>query len=85
MAWLYVIAAAFMDMAWATLLKINGFTQLWANVVMGLCALAPILLLSFAMKTLPLGTTYAVFVGLATMGTALLGIFLGAGVAKSTF
>jgi quaternary ammonium compound-resistance protein SugE len=77
MAWLYLLAAGLMEVAWAVGLKYTeGFTRLWPSV-WTLAALAlSMLLLAAAVRTLPLGTAYAVWTGIGAVGTATLGILL---------
>jgi len=77
MAWLMLLVAGLFEVAWAIGLKYTeGFTRLWPSVgtlaAMGLS----VLLLGTAMKTLPVGTSYAVWVGVGAVGTAILGIVL---------
>ena len=77
MAWLMLLVAGLFEVAWAIGLKYTeGFTRLWPSVgtlaAMGLS----VLLLGMAMKTLPVGTSYAVWVGVGAVGTAILGMAL---------
>jgi quaternary ammonium compound-resistance protein SugE len=77
MAWLLLVLAGLFEVAWAIGLKYTeGFTRLWPTVGT-LAAMAISLgLLGLAMKTLPVGTSYAVWVGVGAVGTAILGIVL---------
>ncbi len=77
MAWLYLFVAGLMEVAWAVGLKYTeGFTRLWPSV-WTLAALAlSMALLAAALRTLPLGTAYAVWTGIGAVGTAALGIAL---------
>ncbi|MBN8510727.1 MAG: quaternary ammonium compound efflux SMR transporter SugE [Burkholderiales bacterium] len=77
MAWLLLVLAGLFEVAWAIGLKYTeGFTKLWPTVGT-LAAMAISLgLLGLAMKTLPVGTSYAVWVGVGAVGTAILGIVL---------
>jgi len=77
MAWLYLFVAGLLEVAWAVGLKYTeGFTRLWPSV-WTLAALAlSMALLAAAVRTLPLGTAYAVWTGIGAVGTALLGIIL---------
>ena len=77
MAWLYLFVAGLMEVAWAVGLKYTeGFTRLWPSV-WTLAALAlSMALLAAALRTLPLGTAYAIWTGIGAVGTAALGIFL---------
>lgn len=77
MAWLILFLAGLFEIAWAIGLKYtNGFERLWPSVwtlaAMGLS----VWLLGIAMKSLPVGTAYAVWVGVGAIGTVILGIVL---------
>jgi quaternary ammonium compound-resistance protein SugE len=77
MSWLILILAGLFEVAWAVGLKYTeGFTRLWPSVGTGLAMVISMWLLAVAMKDLPLGTAYAVWVGVGAVGTAILGIFL---------
>lgn len=76
MAWVYLVIAGFLEVAWATAMKFSeGFTRLWPTVAMVVLMLASFGLLSQAMKTLPLGTAYGVWTGIGAVGSVLVGIF----------
>lgn len=77
MAWAVLFAAGLLEICWAVGLKYTeGFTRL-APSVLTLAAMAgSVLLLGLALKTLPIGTAYAVWTGIGAVGTAILGIFL---------
>lgn len=77
MIWIVVLIAGLLEIVWAIGLRYtDGFTRLWPSVgtvlVMGLS----FFLLSLAMRTLPIGTVYAVWVGIGAVGTAAVGIVL---------
>jgi quaternary ammonium compound-resistance protein SugE len=77
MAWLLLIVAGLCEIVWAIGLKYAaGFTRLWPSVVTVAAMLVSIVLLGYAMKSLPVGTSYAVWVGVGATGTAVLGILL---------
>ena len=77
MAWIILFVAGLMEIGWAVGLKYtDGFTRLVPSVLTLGCMVASILLLGLALKTLPVGTGYAVWTGIGTVGTALLGIAL---------
>lgn len=77
MAWLLLIIAGLLEIVWAIGLKYAaGFTRLWPSVMTLAAMLASIVLLGIAMKSLPVGTSYAVWVGVGATGTAILGIVL---------
>jgi quaternary ammonium compound-resistance protein SugE len=76
-AWMYLMIAGFLEVGWAIGLKYTqGFTRLWPSVVTILMMIASFFLLSTAVKTLPIGTAYAVWTGIGAAGTAVLGILL---------
>jgi quaternary ammonium compound-resistance protein SugE len=77
MAWLLLIVAGLCEIVWAIGLKYaEGFTRFWPSVITVVAMLVSIVLLGFAMKSLPVGTSYAVWVGVGAVGTAILGIVL---------
>lgn len=77
MAWIFLFFAGLFEIGWAIGLKYTeGFTRLWPSVATGLSMLISVWLLGIAMKTLPVGTAYAVWVGIGAMGTVVLGILL---------
>ena len=77
MAWLYLFAAGIFEIGWAIGLKYTaGFTKLVPTVWTLFSMTASILLLGLSLKALPIGTAYAVWTGIGTIGTVLLGITL---------
>lgn len=77
MAWIILIIAGLFEVGWAIGLKYTeGFSRLWPTVWTLLSMVASLWLLGIAMKSLPLGTAYAVWVGVGAVGTAILGIIL---------
>jgi quaternary ammonium compound-resistance protein SugE len=77
MAWFTLFVAGLMEIAWAIGLKYTeGFTRLVPSVLTLACMAASMALLGLALKTLPIGTAYAVWTGIGAVGTALLGIWL---------
>ncbi|HXI05898.1 MAG: quaternary ammonium compound efflux SMR transporter SugE [Bradyrhizobium sp.] len=77
MAWAILFVAGLMEIGWAIGLKYTeGFTKLVPSVLTLACMLASIVLLGLAVKTLPIGTAYAVWTGIGAVGTAILGIIL---------
>jgi len=77
MAWLMLIVAGSFEVVWAIGLKYAaGFTKFWPSVITIVAMLVSIVLLGLAMKSLPVGTSYAVWVGVGAVGTAILGIVL---------
>ncbi len=76
-SWVLVIVAGLLETGWAIGLKYSdGFTRPLPSVLTILGALASFWLLSMAMKDLPVGTAYAVWVGIGTVGTAVLAVML---------
>lgn len=77
MAWLILLIAGLFEIGWAIGLKYtDGFSRLVPTVLTGTAMLISIVLLGIALKTLPVGTGYAVWTGIGAVGTAILGIFL---------
>lgn len=77
MPWIMLIVAGICEVVWAIGLKYaEGFTRLWPSVMTVVAMLISIVLLGLAMKSLPVGTSYAVWVGIGAVGTAILGIVL---------
>jgi quaternary ammonium compound-resistance protein SugE len=77
MAWIALFAAGLLEIGWAVGLKYTeGFTRLWPTVATAGALIGSMVLLGVALRTLPLGTAYAVWTGIGTVGTALLGIAL---------
>ena len=77
MAWIILFFAGLSEIGWAVGLKYTeGFTRLVPSALTISCMIVSILLLGLALKTLPLGTAYAIWTGIGTIGTALLGITL---------
>ncbi|PJN23589.1 multidrug efflux SMR transporter [Kitasatospora sp. CB02891] len=79
MAWAMVILAGLLETGFAVNLKLShGFTRLWPTISFCLFALGSFGLLTLSLKTLPVGSAYAVWTGIGAAGTALYGIvFLG--------
>lgn len=77
MAWLLLLIAGLLEVGWAIGLKYTeGFTRPWPSVFTATAMILSIVLLGIAMKSLPVGTAYAVWVGVGAVGTAILGIVL---------
>lgn len=77
MSWLYLFLAGLFEIAWAIGLKYTeGFTRPIPTVFTIICILISLGLLGLALKSLPVGTAYAVWTGIGTVGTAILGIML---------
>ena len=77
MNWMVLIVAGLFEVIWAVGLKYTeGFTRLWPSVGTGTAFVLSIGLLSWAMRDLPVGTAYAVWVGIGAVGTAIVGMTL---------
>ena len=77
MAWFLLFVAGLLEVAWALGLKAShGFTRPLASVLTIIAMVASFYLLAQAMKVLPVGTAYAIWVGIGAVGTVVLGIFI---------
>lgn len=77
MSWVYLFIAGLLEVAWAVGLKYtNGFTKLMPSLWTLLAMLGSIGMLGLALRQLPLGTAYAVWTGIGTVGTAIAGMVL---------
>jgi quaternary ammonium compound-resistance protein SugE len=77
MAWVLLMVAGLLEVGWAIGLKYTeGFTRLWPSIFTLAAMVASVVLLGIAMKSLPVGTSYAVWVGVGAVGTAILGMVL---------
>ncbi len=77
MAWVYLAAAGLLEVVWAIGLKYTeGFTRLTPSIVTIGAMVASVALLGIALRDLPVGTGYAVWTGIGTVGTAILGMLL---------
>ena len=77
MNWLILVTAGLLEIGWAIGLKYTeGFTRLWPSVGTVVAMVLSVALLGIAMKSLPVGTAYAGWVGVGAVGTAILGIVL---------
>jgi quaternary ammonium compound-resistance protein SugE len=76
-AWIILFLAGLLEIGWAIGLKYtDGFTKLMPTVLTATSMVASVVLLGIAVRTLPLGTAYAVWTGVGTVGTVILGIVL---------
>jgi len=77
MKWLLLVAAGLLEIGWAVGLKYTqGFTRLWPSVATVSAMAVSLLLLGLAVRQMPLGTAYAIWVGIGVFGTAVLGMTL---------
>jgi len=77
MAWVYLLIAGLLEVVWAYSMKqSHGFTRLWPSVVTIVMMIASFGLLSYSMRTLPLGTAYTIWTGIGAVGSFLVGIMV---------
>ncbi len=77
MSWFYLVLAGVFEIAWAIGLKqTNGWTRLWPSVATVALMIVSFIFLSLALRSLPIGTAYAVWTGIGAVGTVLIGIFV---------
>lgn len=75
MAWIILIGAGLLEIVWATMLKFaDGFTRFWPSAIGLAAAITSFVMLSVALKSLPVGTAYAVWVGIGAFGVAVTGM-----------
>lgn len=76
MAWFVLVISGLLETAWAAALNASqGFTRLWPSVVFGGTLFLSMAGLAYALRTIPLGTGYAIWVSIGVVGTALIGVF----------
>jgi quaternary ammonium compound-resistance protein SugE len=77
MAWFYLLIAGLLEIGWAIGLKYTeGFSRLWPSVLTVAAMVFSLGFLGLALKSLPVGTAYAVWTGIGAVGTVILGIYL---------
>ena len=77
MSWVYLFVAGLFEIGWAIGLKYtNGFTRLVPTMLTAISMAISLGLLGIALKTLPVGTAYAIWTGVGAVGTAILGVYL---------
>ena len=77
MSWIYLLVAGLLEVVWAVGLKYTeGFTRLWPSAITLTAMSASVGLLGLALRHLPLGTAYAIWTGIGTVGTAVAGMVL---------
>ncbi len=76
MAWIILLISGLLEVVWASAMKASdGFTKMGPSILMGVTAFIGFWLLGYAMKHLPLGTAYPVWVGIGAVGTFIFGVF----------
>ena len=77
MAWGILLLAGVFEIVWAVGLKYTeGFSRLWPSVITAVAMAISVVLLGWAMRSLPMGTAYAIWTGIGSVGTVILGIVL---------
>ena len=77
MAWISLVVAGLFEVGWAIGLKYtDGFSRLWPTVWTMAAMIVSLAFLEYALRTLPVGTAYAIWVGIGAVGTAILGMVL---------
>lgn len=77
MAWVYLVIAGLLEIVWAIGLKYtDGFSRLLPSAITVVAMIASVVLLGLALRELPVGTGYAVWTGIGTVGAAILGMIL---------
>lgn len=77
MSWIYLVIAGLLEVAWAVGLKYtHGFTRLWPSAFTLVAMAGSVGMLGLALRQLPLGTAYAVWTGIGTIGTAIAGMVM---------
>ncbi len=75
MHWIYLFIAGLLEISWAVGLKFShGFSQLMPSMITVICMILSFYFLALSLKNLPLGTAYAVWTGIGTLGTVIFGI-----------
>lgn len=77
MAWVYLLIAGVFEVIWAYLMKqSDGFSKTLPSILTIIFMIGSVILLSFSMRSLPLGTAYTIWTGIGAIGAFLVGIFL---------
>ncbi|MHC6180025.1 DMT family transporter [Clostridium sp. JNZ X4-2] len=77
MEWIYLVTAGFFEVSWAIGLKYSqGFTKILPSILTVIGMIASFYFLSLSLKSLPLGNAYAIWTGIGTVGTVVLGVIL---------
>lgn len=74
-AWIVLVISGLLESVWAgALTRSEGFTKLWPSVVFGVALVASMIGLGYALRSIPLGTGYAIWVGIGVVGTTIYGL-----------
>ena len=77
MAWMFLLIAGFFEIVWAISLKYtDGFTRLWPSIATVVAMGISMVCISFALRTIPMGTAYAMWTGIGAAGTVIVGMLL---------
>ena len=77
MAWVYLAIAGLFEIVWAISMKYaDGFTRLWPSAIAIIGMILSVILLELSLRDLPVGTAYAVWTGIGTVGAGVLGMVL---------
>jgi quaternary ammonium compound-resistance protein SugE len=77
MHWVYLLGAGLLEVVWAYAMKLShGFERPGATIVMVLAMIGSVVLLTLSMRQLPLGTAYAIWTGIGTLGAFVLGVVM---------
>ncbi len=76
MPWIYLVVAGLFEVLWASTMKQSeGFSRLWPSIITIVAMVVSFALLSYSMRSLPLGTAYTVWTGIGAIGAFAVGIF----------
>ncbi|MDZ4814827.1 MAG: quaternary ammonium compound efflux SMR transporter SugE [Verrucomicrobiota bacterium] len=76
MSWVYLLLAGMLEIVWPVGMKMsNGFTRLWPTVLTLLSMTVAFYLMSLSLRTIPMGTAYAIWTGIGATGAAIIGIY----------
>lgn len=75
MEWIFLVAAGALEITWAVTLKFTEeFTRFWPSVLTGSAMLGSVFLLDLSLRSIPIGTAYAIWTGIGAAGTAIVGM-----------
>ncbi len=76
MQWVFLLFAGLLEIVWAVGLKLYGFSQIIPSIIIIFCMIFSFYFLMLALKSLPIGTAYAIWTGIGTLGSVIFGIIL---------